>query len=85
MILIYVILSIEVWDSYPMYMSTDELGTIVGAVELAGLDWSNDIKNSGYYGFVYYSLFFFVFKITDDPIIIYRNYYFNNNVATEWI
>ncbi len=72
MIIAYIILLIGVINSYPLHTSTDELGGIVGAAHFAGLEWSGVISNSGYYGFGYYSLFFWLFKITDSPIIIYR-------------
>lgn len=73
MIVAYAFLLIGVINSYPMHTTTDELGTIVGAAKLAGLDWSGVISTSGYYGFGYYSLFFWIFKITDSPFIIYRS------------
>lgn len=72
MVIAYVFLMIGVWNSYPMHTTTDELGVLVGAAHLAGLDWSGVISNSGYYGFGWYSLFFWLFRLTDSPIIIYR-------------
>lgn len=58
--------------SFPLHTSTDELGAIIGAATLAGRDWSGVIESSGYYGFGYYALFFWLFKLTNSPIIIYR-------------
>ena len=72
MLIAYIFLLIGVINSYPLHTSTDELGGIVGAAHFAGLDWSGIISNGGYYGFGYYSLFFWIFKITDSPLIIYR-------------
>lgn len=68
----YVLLTIGLISSMPLHTSTDELGAVAGAALFAGRDWSGVISNSGYYGFGYYSLFFWLFKITDSPIIIYR-------------
>lgn len=68
----YMLMVLPIWNIWPLQTSTDELGTIVGAAYFAGLDWSDVIVNSGYYGWGWYSLFFWVFKITDNPMIIYR-------------
>lgn len=72
MIVAYAFLLIGVINSNPMHTTSDEFGGLVGAAHLAGLDWSGVISNSGYYGFGWYSLFFWLFKITDSPFIIYR-------------
>ena len=58
--------------SLPLHTSTDELGAIIGAATLSGRDWSGVVANSGYYGFGYYSLFFWLFQLTNSPIVIYR-------------
>ena len=72
MLMAYFFFLIGVANSYPMHTTTDELGGLAGAAHFAGLDWSGVISQSGYYGFGYYSLFFWLFKVTDSPFVIYR-------------
>lgn len=72
MFLVYIIPFAGHFFSMPLHTSSDELGGIAGAAYLAGLNWDDVIKSCGYYGFGYYSLFFWLFKLTDNPIIIYR-------------
>lgn len=56
----------------PLHTTTDELGALVSSAKIAGLDWSGVIQNCGYYGFGWYWSFFWVFKITDNPFVIYQ-------------
>lgn len=72
MIIAYALFCIGIAKSIPLHTSTDELGTIAGAALIAGRDWSDVISCCGYYGFGYYSLFFWLFRITNSPIVIYR-------------
>ena len=80
--LLYTFTSIQ---GYPLHTSTDELGVMAGAAHLAGLDWSGVISQSGYYGFGWSSLFFWLFKITDNPIVIYRIMIIANIFVRLWI
>ena len=59
-------------NTNPMHTTSDELGAIVGAAKLAGLDWTGINEFYNYYGFGWYSLFFWIFFITDNPVVIYR-------------
>ncbi|MBO5479076.1 MAG: hypothetical protein J6A04_05200 [Clostridia bacterium] len=70
--IVYLSYIVSIINSLPLHTSTDEVGAIISAAILAGRDWSGVIENSGYYGFGYYSLFFWLFRLTDSPIIIYR-------------
>lgn len=54
------------------FWPSDEVATVSGAANLAGLDWSAVVSRAGYYGQGFYSLFAPVFYLTDDPFIIYR-------------
>lgn len=57
----------------PLRTVTDEMITIAGAAYLSGLDWSALLSFSGrYYGSGFTMLFAWIFKLTDDPIVIYR-------------
>lgn len=56
----------------PLRTLSDELATFSSAATLAGYNWRDVVSTSGYYGFGFYWIFFVLFKITDDPIIIYR-------------
>lgn len=51
---------------------SDNVSLLSTAAYFAGYDWGDVISNAGYYGFGYYSLFFWIYHITDNPIIIYR-------------
>lgn len=63
---------LETIRAVPMKCPSDELGTMVSAAALAGCDWSGVIHGSGYYGFGFWSLFFWLFKLTDSPYAIYK-------------
>lgn len=54
---------------YPVY---DEGGSMAFSAYLAGKDWSNVISLGSYYGFGYYSWFAPIFRITDNPYLIYK-------------
>lgn len=57
----------------PLRTVTDEMITIAGGAYFAGLDWSAILSYSGrYYGSGFTMLFSWIFKLTDNPIIIYR-------------
>ena len=56
----------------PIRTASDEVATIATAAYLSGMDWSNVVSNAGYYGGGFSMLFFWIFKITDNPIVIYR-------------
>ncbi len=59
-------------QEYPVRMISDEIATLSGAAHFAGLDWSAVISKAGYYGSGFYGLFFWLFKLTDNPFIIYK-------------
>ncbi|MBD5396190.1 MAG: hypothetical protein HDR71_18465 [Lachnospiraceae bacterium] len=56
----------------PVKVLMDEICTLNGAAYFAGLDWSNVVGEGSYYGFGFYALVSFIFKITDNPYIIYH-------------
>lgn len=57
----------------PVKVLMDEICTLNGAAKFAGLDWSNVVDKGSYYGFGFYSLLTFIFKITDNPYVIYHS------------
>lgn len=59
-------------NTYPVRTISDEIATMSGAAYFAGLDWSGVISKAGYYGSGFYSFFFWLFKLTDNPFIIYK-------------
>ena len=64
---------IVIFFSMPLRTVTDEMITIAGGAYAAGLDWSAVLSYSErYYGSGFTALFFWIFKLTDNPIIIYR-------------
>ncbi len=65
---------ILVFFSLPLRTLSDEMGTLAVASNLAGFDWSGVIPLSGYYGYGYTALFYWLFLIFDDPIIVYRSF-----------
>ena len=58
--------------SEPLRTLSDELSTINGAAILAGYDWSGVVSNAGYYGFGSSFLLGFLFRLFNNPVLIYR-------------
>lgn len=85
MIFAFFIMSLGLLKTYPLNTSSDELGGLLSAATFAGLDWRGVIEKVGYYGFGWYGLFFWIFKITDDPILIYRTIVLSTIVARTFI
>ena len=50
---------------------SDEFNTLYSAARLAGYNWDNIASEGSYYGYGFYSLFFWVYKLLDDPVQIY--------------
>lgn len=63
---------VDIFQTIPLHTTSDELGAMIAPAYLAGRDWSGVVSHSGYYGFGFFAFFFWVFKITSNPIIIYR-------------
>lgn len=59
-------------------ISLDEIGTLSSAVALAGLDWSGVLPYTRYYGYGFYWIYMILFRITDNPYIIYIMIYLIN-------
>lgn len=65
----------KIWlamQTYPLKTFSDETASIASAAALAGYDWSAVVSQAGYYGAGFYWIFAPVFRLTDDPILIYR-------------
>ncbi len=56
----------------PVKVLMDEICTLNGAAYCAGLDWSKVVGEGRYYGFGFYALLFFIFKVSDNPNFIYH-------------
>lgn len=56
----------------PVRTISDEVASMAVAAYYAGYNWSDVVQNAGYYGTGFFGLFFWVFKLTDDPVLIYR-------------
>lgn len=54
----------------PVKVLMDEVCTLNGAAHFAGLDWSHVVEKGAYYGFGFYGLLSFIFRLTDNPFII---------------
>lgn len=59
-------------QAVPLKTLSDEVATVAAAAKLAGYDWSQVVARAGYYGAGFYWIFAPIFKLTDDPVIIYR-------------
>ncbi|MCD7957379.1 MAG: hypothetical protein LUG93_16870 [Lachnospiraceae bacterium] len=57
---------------FPVRTISDETATISTGAFFAGLDWSGVISRAGYYGGGFSVLLAPIFRLTDDPVIIYR-------------
>jgi len=56
----------------------DEIGTLSAAPFLAGYDWSYAVSKTHYYGFGYYWIASFLFRLTDDYVLIFAGISFVN-------
>lgn len=59
-------------DVYPLSVTGDETFTLMPAAAWAGLDWSGNAGLYRYYGYGFVALLTPLFKIVDDPVILYR-------------
>ena len=80
-ILIYMLISYIVAVLPRLYLAltsitvcnvSDNVSLLSTAAFLAGHDWREVVSSAGYYGFGYYGLFFWIYKLSDNPITIYR-------------
>ncbi|RDY30557.1 hypothetical protein [Lachnotalea glycerini] len=55
-----------------VYYPSDEVATVSGAALLAGYNWSQVVSTAGYYGQGFYSLFAPLYKLTDNPFVIFK-------------
>ena len=58
MIISFFVMGIGAFSTIPLNTSSDELGAIVGAANMAGYDWTGVLGGVNYYGFGWYGLFF---------------------------
>lgn len=54
---------------------SDDIGDLASPVYLAGLDWSQVVNRSNYYGYGFKWIYFIFFKLTDNPRVIYYSIY----------
>lgn len=59
-------------NTLPVRTISDEIATLAAAAYYAGYDWSEVIQNAGYYGTGFFGLFFWLYKVIENPLIIYR-------------
>ena len=81
-ILVMIVFNIVNSKLYPLVQNIggDELSTIGIAAVLWGEDWNNVLNSCKYYGFGYSFFLAPIFKITDNPIYIYRFMHFINSI-----
>lgn len=58
-----------------LHLLSDNIGDLASPTYLAGLDWSVVIGRSNYYGYGFKWLYFILFKLTDNPAVIYFSIY----------
>ena len=56
----------------PFNVLGDEIWTLAPAAKLAGLNWSGALEGGRYYGMGFFSLFAPLFKIIDNPNMLYK-------------
>lgn len=59
-------------SALPVRTISDEVATMAASAYYAGFDWSMVVQNAGYYGTGFFGLFFWVYKLIENPLIIYR-------------
>lgn len=69
---------LRICQSIDINISLDEIGTFASASALAGLDWSEILSYTRYYGYGFYWIYTVVFRITDNPYVIYIIIYIIN-------
>lgn len=71
--LITFVLRVLISLSMPMIKTLmDETNTMAGAAYFAGLDWSAVTSEGSYYGYGFMLFFSFLFKLTDNPFLIFH-------------
>lgn len=59
-------------DVYPMSVAGDESFMFMPVAQWAGLDWSGNAGSYRYYGYGFVALLTPLFRIVEDPVILYR-------------
>lgn len=67
----FLIYMIHICQEIDINISLDEIGTFVSGAALAGRDWSGSLPFTRYYGYGYYWIFAGLFRITNNPYVIY--------------
>lgn len=62
---------IRISGTAEMRLSADDIGMMSSAVYLAGYDWSEVVATTPYYGCAFYFLFAPLFRLIDDPVILW--------------
>lgn len=55
---------------------SDSISLLSVPAYLAGYDWTNISSQGGYYGYGFYGLFFWIYRVSDNPIVIYKFFAF---------
>ena len=72
MLILYLVDVLIIIQTKGMTTPRDEIGMFAVASKLAGLNWSNVIQDSGYYGFGFFGLFFPIFKNINDGDLVHK-------------
>ena len=64
-------LIIALADPTQMRLIPDEIGMLAGTAHFAGLDWSNVVSTTGYYGIGYHVLFAPILMIVEDFVVFH--------------
>ena len=85
MMITFLIKGSYIFCNHQLYFYSDQIGTLALPAYLSGRDWSDVLANTPYYGFGYYWIFSFLFKLTTDYKIIYSTILVINFLLTEFI
>ncbi len=81
----FTIYILHICQEIDINISLDEIGTFVSAAALAGRDWSGTLPLTRYYGYGYYWIFAGLFRMTDNPYIIYLTILLVNSILLSLI
>ena len=59
-------------NSIPIKNVSDDVALLATTAFFAGDNWSSVVSHAGYYGFGFYGLFFWLFRMKLDPVTIFR-------------
>lgn len=74
--LVFLLKLLGLCKNLDLTMINDNIGYLAPAVKMAGLNWDDCIQSCSYYGYGFQWIYFWIFKLTYNPYVIYYISYF---------